>query len=1181
MSKPGQYTFTGISDQADIALLYLLRATKRSDFQRIIVEGREWEDFTLVFDERNEDYEVKSYKEPIGYSVIKKIIAKELTKQLGEKDVLKIVVRQLNQKFKDSFEYVHDYLLWIKLKPLSKNHIVKQFLNKGWSKEQIFFLPKVQIIEFGKIINIHKQISEFFALEDPFYLNQNDQESLVGQSFRKIMHKGKKGGSIERKEFLNILDTFKKNMVEKSESFSPDKALGEKVGKIRKFLSSKKSLDILLQPKYLTPISSNRRLIFYLADKLEQSRFHINSFRSFIDDILLKQDYAMLTFRILEKKRLQKKIDDEYLLDFLINNYKKLFYEFNYDDALKIIREIVEKDKQGLFVNRVLDFLKNEILLPFKKEIKIRREKKKRGWREDEHIAKILKIFFERSKNKRKFMDFIFEYFDFTSDDFENVIETHPLIYDIAKEFIKEDFENNFYYIVKRISAQFNYRYNNKYDGYEWTGSGISQAGSSYSIEDKGVVRLLFYPLFLEFYNKNQKEAWRFFKEKILKKAKKGATSNNPVYLKRALTPLLLGRLQNNDLTGKDRETTFKYLKNILWIKKGIPCTSEVIFSELRGKDLKKIGFNKIMQLIDIDSLKYKRKNYPAGYPTNLFVISILVSLIKLGYKPAKDFYLSLLKRPEFIKRDRYYDTFEQIVSQGLPDSDPNFIVEIFNNIDFEKYLDSFEKDIVWDKSGLISGLIKKDWQNNTIKGQQIITTLLRNKPPSKKVLEFLAGPIRDLSQHNAIKTYNLLSPYLRNKNIFWKTFQNNSYARESIVSMAEDLVKTKNYDEAKHIIDLCIDDPDPETDEKSEFNYHLKIKNGEKESLISSVRGKLAWVIQKFVITNEPNLMEYAFAKTKILLDLDGMLAKKLNYSEPDLYVRQQALVPFIELSHPGRRRLLSRQLNDSIKATAFEILRIMNEQIKSKNANPISLNEHLVHVFSYIRDVSTDEAKEILAFFEDNKISEAHFLFVYFAVYRKEQFKEIPFDPKYFEEKLVYLCQNDDQFRKSLAWEFWRTAEDDKKNKTKHFDNIEKYWKLLFEKYDQQTFDDLYRTLEITLNDSAKYAEHKGLLKEALKKETDYLKTNKIQAQLWEPGREIFQILKNHSDDDFLDVFGHLVENLNENIYYFWIKDWIRMFNSIKPVTPIQKKSSRKVKSVLKNLYPEYLESEKLNPA
>jgi len=227
---------------------------------------------------------------------------------------------------------------------------------------------------------------------------------------------------------------------------------------------------------------------------------------------------------------------------------------------------------------------------------------------------------------------------------------------------------------------------------------------------------------------------------------------------------------------------------------------------------------------------------------------------------------------------------------------------------------------------------------------------------------------------------------------------------------------------------------------------------------------------------------------------------------------------------------------------------------------------------VFSYIRDLSTDEAKEVISFFESHRVSKAHFLFIYFAVYRKKQYKEIPFDSKYFENKLVYLCQRDDDFRRAFAGEFWRIAENDRKNKTNHFDGIEKYWRLLFKKYDQQVFDNLYRTLEITLKDPARYKEHKKLLKDALKKEIEYLKTNKISAQLWEPGREIFQTLKEHSDNDFLDVFSQVIDDLDEGIHYFWMKDWIAIFKSIK-VTSKNKKLYNRVESKLKNLYPEYV--------
>jgi len=1128
----------------------------------------------FFFDDHNEDYEVKSYRRSLSYADIRSIVAKELTKQYGEKDIFKIIIRKVSRKFRDDYEYIRKYLYWIQLKELSKDAIVEKLLSKRWSIDEILFLSKVEIIEFKKIENIHKLISEYFALEDPFYLSEQDQESIVARSFRKIMQKGKQGGTITRKDFLDTLNIFKKNIVEKSESFSPDKDLGEKVGKIKQFLSSENKLKGLFSPKYLTPISSTPRLIFYLADKLEQTQFHANSFILFIENILLKQDYVGLTFRILEKKRVQNKIDDEYLLHFLITNYKKLFYDFNYDDALRIIRKIVEKDTQGLFVDKVLNFLKKEILIPFKEKVKRREGRRKKRWTEVEQVAGILKTFFERTEHKKDLINFIFEYFDFTGDDFENVVETHPLVYCIVRDFIKENLLKNFDYVVKRISGQFNDRYEDKYKGYEWMGHGITQFGRNYSITDKGVVRLLFEPLFAGFYELNPKKAWEFFKERLLNKAVTRATRNSPIYLKRALVSTLLQRLEDRKLDSKERQVSFQYLENILRMKKSLPDTSEIIFYKLRGRDLNKIGYDKIMELIEIDSLKYRRKDYDGGYPTNLFVISMLSDLIKLGHRPAKDFFVELVKKPDFARRDREYDSFELLVASGIPESDPDFIVEIFNNLDFEDYINSFESDFVWDKSGIITGLIKKDWQNNTKKGKKIINALLKDKIPSKKVLEFIGSPIRNLAGEDALKTYKIFSPYLKNKYVFWKTFQNNSYTRESIVSLAEELVKSKYYKEAKKIVNLCLTDPDPETHSREEeFNYHLKVKQGEEESVITSVRGKLAWVIQRFVISNEPNLMKYALKMTKTLLDLDGKLAEKLGYTECDLYVRLQALVPLIELAHPWRRKKLNeyqKGLGDSVKKLAFDVVDITDRQFKLKEAKPKSMLRYLVSIFSYIRDLTTDEAKRILKFFEDHEQTEAYFLFIYFAEFNRDE----SFDSNFFKKKLREICEKRSTFRESFSREFWITAEDDNKEKTNNFEKIEQYWKLLFNEYQKEVFEDLYRTLEITLTWRSKYEGHKELLKTAFDKEINYYKGAGKPVQLWEPGREIFEILRDYSDEAFLEVFYGLIKNLNENIHYFWIKDWIVTFKSIKPKTKNQRTLCSNINSILRKLYPEYLE-------
>lgn len=1180
MSKAARSSFTGISDQADVTLLYLLLSVKKQNFQKIIIEGDNWVDFTLEFSDHYEDYEVKSHREPLSYSAIRRILTKVLAKEYSNKNSFNIVVRKLNKEFKQDYGYMQEYIHWIQLRGLRKNNIVRKFLKNNWSINEILILPKIKIIEFRDIKYIRHQIYEYFALGEKFYLEEKDIEYLGNHLFRKILEEGKKGGSINKSKFIGDLKEIEIHISEKSESFPPNSRKLQLINNIKPFLRSNTEFIKLKHHKFLTPLSNFPFLIFYITDELNKNDFSFNDFEFFLKKILIKENYVREAIRLIGNKYKRCLVDDVQLLDFIILNYNKFIYDFNYDDALRILKEVALKDVKGQFDDKIINFLKKDILLPFTKDRKKRFQRDKRGWREDEQVAEILKLFLGRVKNKKDSVDFIFNYFDFTSDDFDNVIETHPLIYSFVKDYIKDNLDGNFNYIVRRISNQFNIQYNGKYKGYEWIGSGIGGWGTNYSITDKGVVRLLFQPLFHELYNDNPKKAWQFFKQQILDKVKQGATKDNPVYLKRTLIPILINRLEDDALKDRDKRTAYKYLQNILRIKRGIPGTSEIVFHKLRGKDLEKLGFNKVMELINLDSIKYKRRNYQAGFPTNLFVISTLFRLIKLKNQPAKEFFISLIRKPDFIKYDQQYNTFELLVAEGIPTSDPDFIVEIFNNFDFEKYLNSFEKDIVWDKSGIILELIKKDWQDNTTRGQKIMTSFFKDKIPGEKVLEFLAGPIRNLSQIDPLKTYDLLSPYLVNKEIFLKTFQNNSYVRENIASMGEDLIKSKNYEQAKHIVDLCIDDPDPETDKESQYNYHIKIKNGEKESGITSVRGKIAWVLQQFAITNEPELMEYAFENTRALLDLDGSLAKKLNYKEPDLYVRKQALVPFIELAHPWRRKKLNEYkhgLGDSVKKLAFDVLTSTDEQFKTQKANPKAIVEYLVSLFSYIRDLTIDEAKKVLNFFEEQKETAVHFLFTYFAEFHEKEL----FDSTYFKGKLKELCLNDNPFKQSFAWEFWRIAEEDCEKKMTNFERIEKYWKLLFEEYNQQVFDDIYRTLDITLTWPNKYAEHKNLLKIALEKEVLFYKDNKQPAQLWEPGSKTFQILFEHDTNDFLEFFYCLLNNLNDaaskkiEIHYFFIKDWINIFKSIKLTTEDQRKRDEEIRSILGDLYPEYLEN------
>ena len=73
--------------------------------------------------------------------------------------------------------------------------------------------------------------------------------------------------------------------------------------------------------------------------------------------------------------------------------------------------------------------------------------------------------------------------------------------------------------------------------------------------------------------------------------------------------------------------------------------------------------------------------------------------------------------------------------------------------------------------------------------------------------------------------------------------------------------------------------------------------------------------------------------------------------------------------------------------------------------------------------------------------------------------------------------MCETRNDFRPKIAWEFYKIAKEQKE----YFNKIEKYWMLFFANYQQEVFEEIYNTLEITLTWHEKYNSHKELLKKA----------------------------------------------------------------------------------------------------
>jgi hypothetical protein len=1169
MSKAGQNNLTGISVQADITLFYLLNALNRTDFRQIIIEGKEWEDFTLVFDSYKEDFEVKWHSKPLSYSEIHKIIKKEIKKRFSEEDKLKIVARKISIDYQNKHRYICNSLPWwlaLREKNPHDNPIFKKFIEKGWAEDEIAFLLKTELREMQNESFVKERIMEFFAFEDQFYLDEEDMKNVISRSFQTILKKGARGETITKQEFIGMLVQFKESIEKKSESFSKN-PIFEKIGNINKFFSSERDFLTLNDPKYLSPISATPRLIFFITDELKKTDFKFSSWKFFLEKILLKRSYLFTAMTLLKVKWDDKKISNKQILEFIIENFGYLYQDYNYIDSLNIIIQIARNDDKRIFRNKIITFLKKNVLIKFKEQ-KIKTEDKKRKYSEfREEIAELIEILYENATNKKKFIDFIFEYFDLTVIGFS--FETPAKIFEIILKYLKRDVEKNLKPIVSKISDQYNFLYKGKYKGYEWTGGSVGW-GKSYAVNDIKLVSHIFQPLFNEMYESSKQNSWKFFKKNILDCEPNRPTADHPLYLKRSLVGILINRAADNSLNSKDSSEAFEHIKKLLKIKRGIPGTSEVVFQALSGANISKFEADSIMVLIKIDESKYGKITEEI-YPTNLFTIKVLFSLIKNDYEPAKNHFLSLAKQPKFHEMDKWYNSFELMHQMEIDKNDPEFASKFLNIIDFDKYLDSSDRFGIWDNKDIFVTLIKKDWRNGTDFILSKIKKLLSKKIQRKKVLDFFSGIIHDLSKIDPLKTYELIEPYFKNTTVYNHAFGSNPSIRENIGWLAEELIKIKKFDLAMKLIELNYQDPDPVTDS---FDLHEQVKNGAEVASISTVRGIVGWVLRYFSAINIPKYMKFSYEKTLTLLDLDGDLAKKLGYKEPDDYVRQMALINLEELSNLSRRKLLNNYesgLGDRIKITSFDILETLASQIDKTQKIPKGLLIHLTRVFANIRDLNTNEAKIVVDFFLQNKITEGVFLLIYFALFREKQFEEIPFKSQYFKDQLMSICETENIYREQTALQFYRLINEEKKGRYQIFLKIEKYWKLLFSHYDRKTYNILYKTLAYTLKWESKYQAYVILLKDAISRETEFLRKTKSYRHSRFLDPEIFQILFDKDKNDFLEVFYLLIKNLDENTHIYNIDSLIYLYESIKPRTKHQKKLINDISKRLHELYPE----------
>jgi hypothetical protein len=236
---------------------------------------------------------------------------------------------------------------------------------------------------------------------------------------------------------------------------------------------------------------------------------------------------------------------------------------------------------------------------------------------------------------------------------------------------------------------------------------------------------------------------------------------------------------------------------------------------------------------------------------------------------------------------------------------------------------------------------------------------------------------------------------------------------RDALISCGEMFVEEEEWPPVLWIIEQLKNDSDPPFPNP----MHERVAEGKDSLLISSVRGRLCWLIQKIVVHN---LIEHYPSMLDIL---------ERYASGADFYIRSQACVPLSEMAVrrrqrlPGGSRFMPESIAARIKAIALRMLR-------SAGTNPAMLDD-VSNVLGWIADLSEDEADEVverLAAVGDHGVHNRCGILLYYALLREDKLPDLPrFDPARFKSRLEQdLIKGESRFRTSLMWQMAGGAEE-----------------------------------------------------------------------------------------------------------------------------------------------------------
>ncbi len=866
----------------------------------------------------------------------------------------------------------------------------------------------------------------------------------------------------------------------------------------------------------------------YFIQKFPNQFKKIDSVDFVLKNLLKDQQGFSKTIEILQNSL--SKENNKFIIEFL-GKYKKVFEEkaqfSTWRDDLEILKKIAGSDQREEIMRLLLDYSKKH--LESNKDKFKSRERISRDIEEKRRVADILNSVFDfYTSNKKKervqeIINLVKDIFVLNDDNSGFEFRTPKNVFGLIEKYITSnqdlnEFQKRIEEIKKAIVKQENQKLKKRdYKGWDLWGSGISQSGSEFHINDKAMVDLVFAPAILKQYQKSKQKTWDFVEKEILEKK---TSRSNPDFLKRSCIDLLIERMK----TKSHRKESLNYLEKFIQETRGVPKKSELIFYKLENSKVE-LSLREKWSLVEADLSKH-------SIPSNVFVEKRLGELASKGNSQALEEIKKLFKNKEFFKNLQIKDYGLNFMLSPIVEKYPEEgakIVENFFSSDFINQVDRFD---VFNISKLAVEVIEK----NMDKGLGILESVYESGEKLSENKQILITNVLDKLEGKNKKYlkrgYEFIYPKISSE--YHKfTFPG---SRELISRFSDLLAKAKLFQEALDLINISIEDQESPTlgDEMQK-----KLENGEDEVSISTAKGWACWALASFVVTDGRPFISQVIN-----------LVKKLS-QDPHPYVRQMACFPLGNLSKfrysktPEGEWFAGEDQNE-MRQNAKKIEKIVFGMLDDeRNWKIKTIMNNLVFVLGNCRSLTQEEAwKVISVYYEkvDKDIREEVFqefvpLVFFYAEFRKEAFKNWKhknlgsYDEKIFQKKAKEIIKNSsEEVKGKFAFQVLNILEEGRKDGKDFLARFEKYFDILLSGYNRMVLTHFYHLIEGGMKDDKdNFEEYYNLWRKCLKAEKKYLESmTPEEVGGWSIHRNhgsiLLKIKENLGEKEFIDSLEFL---------------------------------------------------------